>query len=47
MISIQSSQINQPVQSIEIQGHILLYKTEVTPFKTKPKHNDDHQFKLF
>ena len=25
--------INQPVQFIETEGHILLYKTEVTPIK--------------
>ena len=30
-------QINEPVQSIEIQGNILLYKTEVTPVMTKNK----------
>ena len=35
MTSIQSDWINQSVQSIEIQGHILLYKTEVTPLKSK------------
>ena len=35
MISFQLNLINQPVQSIKIQGHILLYKTEVTPVMTK------------
>ena len=39
MISIQSSRINQPVQSIEFQGHILLYKIEVTLVMTKEEIN--------
>ena len=42
MILIWSIKINQPVQSKKIQGHILSYKTEVTPAKTKEK-NEQNQ----
>ena len=52
MISIRSSGINKPVQSLKIQGCYLFYKTEVTPVMTKKKrteqkNNDDHQILLF
>ena len=35
MLLIHLSEINQPVQSIETQRLILLYKTEVMPVKIK------------
>ena len=35
MMLIKSSRFNQLIQSIETQGHILLYKTKLRPVKAK------------